>query len=120
MSDNTTPRPWAVRDHLIYGGGYANMYVGVESPHGRLIAHTSANEHPIDEHRISLAEAQANAELIVRAVNAYDELIKGADATLMEHAAAEEGVCVCDICSTLRPIVDTDSDAMIANGEVTP
>lgn len=47
---------------------------------------------------------------ILRRSNAYDELVKGAQAVLMEHAAyrseAGEGMCTCDICLTFRPIVE--------------
>lgn len=110
MSDNTTPRPWEIKDdHLV-----------IEPRSMTYVADCALSDSEDESINAIMARAMVNAELIVRAVNAHDELIKGADATLMEHAAAGEGVCVCDICSTFRPIVDADSDAMIANGEVTP
>ena len=54
--DKATPRPWVVDDD------YPDVYGGVSTITGRPVL-------------VAQAETLANAELIVRAVNAYDDLV---------------------------------------------
>lgn len=103
MTDATTPRPWEVKDgHMVIEPGWMTP-----------VADCGLSDDEYESMAGLMARAQANAELIVRAVNAHEELIKGADAVLMEHAAyqseAGEGMCTCDICLTFRPIVEAES-----------
>jgi uncharacterized protein (UPF0128 family) len=71
---SATPRPWKLRhdsygDEIWYGGNECGMYqiVGPES------CYLAACDNEDDETR---AMCRADAELIVRAVNAHDVLVK--------------------------------------------
>jgi hypothetical protein len=58
-SDKATPRPWKV-----------NSGVNIESVNDKLVCHTRV------DYDLKVSEQEANAELIVKAVNMHDELVE--------------------------------------------
>jgi hypothetical protein len=94
VSDKATPRPWVTGPDLDNCGGGRNILADTESENSVRIAHTNRVVYGGEE-LVSEAEARANAELIVRAVNAHDDLVaalKGAESILwMAESYAEAG-----------------------------
>src|SRR3990167_2143545 len=94
-SDNATPRPWLDQLHAkmqFLGDGRSEWPAcEIRTPIGRLVGMACAE---------NAEEAEANARLIVQAVNAYDELVSSLKVIL---EGFENGVFVRDVTR------DTDS-----------
>lgn len=87
MSDKTTPRPWKTK-RLFYSGGYA------------LFRWRMHGDRRIDDK--SGEFAQADAELIVKAVNAHERLVAACEAAQAASTAIteseEDGYGACKFC----------------------
>ncbi len=92
----TAPRPWVVLNQT-------DIFVDERS--GQQIGDTWIRAAG-DGYVIELAEARANAELIVRAVNAHGDLVKALwAAEPWLEAEKHMPPCVCDACETYEMIV---------------
>lgn len=65
MSGNTTPRPWEVKnDHLV-----------IDPNSMTYVADCALSDEEDESINVIMARAKANSELIVRAVNAHQDLV---------------------------------------------
>jgi hypothetical protein len=98
-----TPRPWKLKyeddgDEIYYGYDGAWEIIGPEGCYLSGCATDGA---------AAAARAKANAELIVRAVNAHEALVKACGEYLIDHdvaaiSRAEGPRCFCDRCEATR------------------